>query len=172
MMALKLALESGCRVMLTSSSDKKLRQIKDHYTTENLLTINYASDQDWDMTAVALNENVGVDIVIENGGTQSLMKSMKATRRGGTVSQVGYLAKQNVNELQGLLPLLIDKKINLKGINVGSKIQHEALNRAVSVNRTSFLDIIDRTFSFDQAQEAFDYLWSGKYVGKIVIRVS
>lgn len=41
----------------------------------------------------------------------------------------------------------------------------------VSVNLMRFDDIVDKTFSFERAEEALEYLWSGKHVGKIVIEI-
>lgn len=34
-----------------------------------------------------------------------------------------------------------------------------------------FFDIIDRVFPFSQSEEALDYLWNGKQVGKIVLKL-
>jgi NADPH-dependent curcumin reductase CurA len=34
-----------------------------------------------------------------------------------------------------------------------------------------FEDIIDKKFSFENAGDAFEYLWSGKQVGKVVLEV-
>jgi NADPH:quinone reductase-like Zn-dependent oxidoreductase len=61
-----------------------------------------------------LTGGIGVDIVVENGGTSSLVKSLKCTRRGGMVSQVGYLSRQNPNDLRDLIPTIIDRRINLE----------------------------------------------------------
>lgn len=42
------------------------------------------------------------------------MQSIKATKKGGVVSQVGYLGKQDVGDLEGLLELLIDRTVTLR----------------------------------------------------------
>lgn len=47
-----------------------------------------------------------------------------------------------------------------------------SLNRAVMANALHFDDIIDRRYAFDQAEEAFAYVWSGKHVGKVLIEMS
>lgn len=114
MIALKLARAAGCRVILTSSSDEKLSQMRERFSSPPLLTINYAKVQAWDEEALRLTEGNGVDLVLENGGTGSLVRSLKSTRRGGTVSQVGYLGKQNPQDLAELLPVLIDRRVNLR----------------------------------------------------------
>lgn len=111
--ALKLAQSAGLRVILTSSSDEKLRQMKEKYQNPPLLGVNY-KNPDWHEEVLKLTDGVGVDIVVENGGTASLVRSVKCTRRGGVVSQVGYLSKQDPKDLDGLVPLLIDRRVNLR----------------------------------------------------------
>jgi NADPH:quinone reductase-like Zn-dependent oxidoreductase len=107
MFALKLARNAGLRVVLSSSSDKKLQQMKEKFLSPPILAVNYAKNPDWHNEVLELTGGMGVDIVVENGGTSSLVKSMKCTRRGGIVSQVGYLAKQDPMELAELCrPLL------------------------------------------------------------------
>jgi hypothetical protein len=39
---------------------------------------------------------------------------MKCTRRGGTISQVGYLSKQAFDDAAELLPTVIDRRISLR----------------------------------------------------------
>jgi NADPH:quinone reductase-like Zn-dependent oxidoreductase len=112
--ALKLARAAGLRVILTSSSDKKLEQMKAKYSNPPIMTINYSQMPDWDKEVLELTKGVGVDIVVENGGSSSLVKSMRCTRRGGAVSQVGYLSRQDPNDLRELIPTIIDRRINLR----------------------------------------------------------
>jgi NADPH:quinone reductase-like Zn-dependent oxidoreductase len=114
MFALKLARAAGLRVILTSSSDKKLQHMKDKFSSPPILTVNYSQIPDWDQEVMKLTGGIGVDIVIENGGTGSLVKSLKCTRRGGLVSQVGYLSKQEPNDLRELVPTIIDRRVNLR----------------------------------------------------------
>ena len=79
-----------------------------------IATVNYATNPDWHEEVLKLTNGVGVDIVVENGGTGSLVKSLKCTRRGGVVSQVGYLAKQNPMDLEELIPTIIDRRVVLR----------------------------------------------------------
>lgn len=113
MFALKLARAAGLRVILSSSSDDKLQMMKDKYASPPLLTVNYKNPT-WDEEVLKLTRGVGVDIVVENGGTGSLVKSLRCTRRGGIVSQVGYLGKQNPSDLAELIPTIIDRRVILR----------------------------------------------------------
>lgn len=115
MFALKLARASGLKVILSSSSDKKLEQVKNKFPNPPLIhTINYAQNPNWHEDVLRLTDGAGVDLVLENGGTSSLIKSMKCTRRGGIVSQVGYLGKQDPQDLAELVPLIIERRIVLR----------------------------------------------------------
>lgn len=58
-----------------------------------------------------------------------------------------------------------------RGIAVGSKIDYERMNQFLSERKVSLKTVIDKVFSFEQSPEAFDYLYSGKHVGKVVIKL-
>lgn len=111
MFALKLAQSAGMRVVLTSSSDEKLERISRQFGSPSLLTVNYARNPEWHEEVLRLTDGVGVDLVVEVGGSSSLIKSMKCTRRGGIVSVVGYLSKQDPEQLAELLPVIIDRRV-------------------------------------------------------------
>lgn len=88
--------------------------MKEKHANPPIVTVNYSKTPDWDKEVMRLTGGVGVDIVVENGGTGSLVKSLRCTRRGGVVSQVGYLSKQDPNDLRELVPTIIDRRINLR----------------------------------------------------------
>ncbi|KUJ08220.1 zinc-binding oxidoreductase [Mollisia scopiformis] len=169
LMGLKLAIAVGCKVIITSSSDAKLDKVREMAGGKKISTVNYSKTLDWEREVLRLNGGRGVDIVFENGGSSSLMKSIAATTKRGIISQIGYLGQQDPKDLNGLISLLIDRTVTLRGINVGSRLEFEAMNRVIDANEMNFEDIIDKTFSFDQAEEAFKYLKSQQHVGKVVI---
>ncbi|KAF2162766.1 hypothetical protein M409DRAFT_27005 [Zasmidium cellare ATCC 36951] len=173
MFGLKLARAAGYRVIVSSSSDKKLQSLVQKFPgNEPILTVNYASNPNWHEEVLRLTDGVGVDFVLENGGQQTIVKSLRCTRRGGTVSVVGYLSeRQGWAELEGLLPTLIDRRVNLRGINCGSRMDQQDLVAALEATKIRFDDIIDSTYALDDADEALQYLWEGKQVGKIVIKI-
>ncbi|CAG9978594.1 unnamed protein product [Clonostachys byssicola] len=156
--ALKLARASGLKIILTSSSEEKLSTIKAQLGKPDILTVNYKTIPDWQNEVLRLTNGVGVDLVVENGGSSSLVQSMQCTRRGGTVSQVGYLGGPKAEELK-------------EGINAGSKDDQDELMAAISATQMTFDDIIDSVWSFDKAEEAIEYVWQGKQVGKVVIEI-
>lgn len=42
---------------------------------------------------------------------------------------------------------------------------------ALLAAQTPLKDLIDKTFPFEEAEEAVEYVWQGKQVGKIVLRL-
>lgn len=112
--ALKLAQASGLKVILTSSDDKKLQSIKAQFTKPEIQTVNYRTNPEWHEEVLKLTNGVGVDLVVENGGSSSLVKSMLCTRRGGIVSQVGYLGGPKPEHLKEFVSTIIDRRLNVR----------------------------------------------------------
>ncbi len=162
--ALQLANLVGARVIVTSSSDDKLARATALGAWQ---TINYVTTPDWDKAARALTQGVGVDHIIEVGGGGTLGRSLKAIRVGGTISIIGVLA--GVSTEVPLLPVLM-QNLRLQGVFVGSRETLERMNKAIL--HTGLRPVVDKTFAFEEAPEAFAYLGSGKHFGKVCIAVS
>lgn len=58
-----------------------------------------------------------------------------------------------------------------RGINAGSKYDMEDFCAALSASQTPLDDLIDSVFQFEQAEEAVEYIWQGKQIGKLVLSV-
>ncbi|MGH8012693.1 MAG: zinc-dependent alcohol dehydrogenase family protein [Candidatus Binataceae bacterium] len=158
--ALQFARMYGARVIATSSSEAKLKRLKEMSATE---VINYKSTPDWDKRVLELTGGLGVDHIVEIGGAGTLPRSINAVKTGGVVSLIGILA--GAGQIDPM-PLLF-KNARLQGIMVGSRDMFAAMNRAMEVNNVH--PVIDRTFPFKQAPEAYRYLESGAHFGKVCI---
>jgi len=86
--ALQLAHLAGARVIVTSSSDDKLRRARELGAWE---TIHYRRVPEWGVEARKLTGGAGVDIVVDVGGAETLGQSLQAVAFGGQVSLVGNL---------------------------------------------------------------------------------
>jgi NADPH:quinone reductase-like Zn-dependent oxidoreductase len=161
--ALQLAKAAGLRVIITSSSDKKLERASALGADE---TINYRTTPEWQQEVLRRTGGRGADLVVEVGGHGTLGRSVAATRVGGTVVLVGGVGGF-ATELE-IIPLLVGSK-RLIGISVGSRKMFEDLNRFVGTKQIR--PVIDRIFPFEQAREAQAHLQSGAHFGKIVITV-
>ena len=87
--ALQLAVASGATVIATSSSSAKLAKAKELGATH---LINYIEKPDWDQEVLKLTNGRGVDHVIEVGGPGTIIKSVNATRIGGQIHIIGFVA--------------------------------------------------------------------------------
>lgn len=54
---------------------------------------------------------------------------------------------------------------------MGSKLDYVRLNQFLDDKKISLAPLIDRVFPFQDSKAAFDYLYSGSHVGKVIIKV-
>lgn len=160
--ALQFAVMSGARVIATSSSNDKLKKLIDLGATHG---INYKETPNWDLKVIELTEGVGVDHVVEVGGSGTLERSLNAVRLGGHVSLIGVLS--GLGQMNPITVLM--KNIKLYGIYVGSRMAFEEMNTAVSMHKLK--PVIDKVFEADQIEEALNYMQSGAHFGKVVLKM-
>jgi NADPH:quinone reductase-like Zn-dependent oxidoreductase len=160
--ALQFATAAGARVIITSSSDEKLAKARELGAAE---TINYRSTPDWEKAVRKLTDGVGVDDVVEVGGAGTLGKSVKAVRRGGTISLIGALAGRGTFDPT---PVLMNG-IRVNGIFVGSREMFGHMNEAIAYHQIR--PVVDRVFEFEDARAAYEHMASGQHFGKIVIKI-
>jgi NADPH:quinone reductase-like Zn-dependent oxidoreductase len=159
--ALQFARLMGAQVMVTSSSDQKLKRAKALGAAHG---VNYKTSPEWDKAAVEWSGG-GVDHVVEVGGPGTLAQSLRAVRIGGKITLIGVLSgAAEINPM-----LIFARRANLQGISVGSMQMFEAMNRAIAAG--GLKPVVDKVFSFDDAPAAYRHLQSARHFGKIVIRV-
>jgi D-arabinose 1-dehydrogenase-like Zn-dependent alcohol dehydrogenase len=64
---------------------------------------------------------------------------------------------------------MVMQQQRLQGVTVGSVEDLQAMCDAIALHRTK--PVIDRTFPFDQAKEAFLHMASGAHFGKVAIAI-
>lgn len=161
--AIQLAVAYGLKTIVISSSDAKLERAQQMGATH---TINYRDTPNWDDAVLSLTDNKGVDLVLEVGGGGTLEKSMKAVKVNGVICLIGVLT--GIEGKVNPFPILT-KSVRLFGIYVGSKAMQSHFHHALK--KHDIKPIIDRTFGFSEANDAYDYQLSGKHFGKIVISI-
>jgi NADPH:quinone reductase-like Zn-dependent oxidoreductase len=161
--ALQIARMHGARVILTSSSDEKLARAKGLGAHD---TINYRAHPDWEKRVLELTGGRGVDHVVEVGGAGTLEKSCVAARYGGNVWLIGVLTgfAATVNPM-----MVLQKSLRVQGIYVGNAEMFGAMNAAFAANRLE--PVIDASFAFKDAPDAFRAMQAAGHFGKLVIRV-
>jgi len=161
--ALQFSSIYGERSIITSSSNEKLERAK-NLGADDL--INYRTTKDWDKAVLELTEKRGVDHIVEVGGAETMQKSVNAVKMGGHIAVIGVLAgKGEFNPTAVLM-----KAVKMQGIFVGSRQMFEDMNRMLSLHN-HLKPVIDKTFEFGEARDAFKYMESGSHFGKIVVKI-
>ncbi|UPK96200.1 hypothetical protein LCI18_007135 [Fusarium solani-melongenae] len=170
MFALMICLAANIQPIITSSSDEKLETIKK--LDPKIQGINYRKFPKLADEARRITDGRGVDYVINNSGPASIPDDLDALCiKDGTVSLVGFLEGFKADWDPMSIMEVFAKRGKIQGPGVGSKSDFEKLNQFLEQNKVSLSPIIDRVFPFNESKAAFDYLDSGKHVGKIVIRI-
>jgi NADPH:quinone reductase-like Zn-dependent oxidoreductase len=159
--ALQIAKAHGARVLVTSSSDEKLTRARTLGADE---TINYRTTPDWEVEALNLTAGLGVDHVVEVGGSGTVQRSLKAVRPGGHVYIIGALTGPG----EGIDPRsILTRSVYVCGVYVGSEAMFTRMNAFFTTHQIH--PILDRTFPRTAAREAFHYLQSANHFGKITL---
>lgn len=154
----------GANTIVTSSSDAKLARMRALGAGE---TVNYRDTPDWEKAVLEMTGGVGVDRVVEVGGPGTLQKSITATKVGGHIALIGILTGA-----QGAVTPtdIMRKSITLRGIYVGHRRMFEDMNRAIAAHELA--PVIDETFAFEDARDAYHRMRAGSHFGKLVIDVA
>jgi NADPH:quinone reductase-like Zn-dependent oxidoreductase len=159
--ALQFAKLFGARAIVTSSSDAKLARARELGADAG---INYRTTPDWPRALRSLTDGKGADLVVDTAG--SLAESIEAVCVGGRIAFVG-LVRGTHSDVD--LVKLMGSSATIRAIDVGSRAMFESMNSSVESARLR--PVIDRTFAFDEAPDAFRYLAAGAHFGKVCIRL-
>lgn len=159
--AMQIAKQCGARTILTTSNPDKGKRATEELGVDAILDYR---NPDWPEEVKKLTRGRGADIVVEVAGGASLSSSIRACGYEGMVAVIGVLAgiKSEVNILD-----LLYHQVSVRGIFMESTEELHALAQALA--GAPFRPVIDRTFSFDDARQAYDHLQSQNHFGKVVI---
>ncbi|OBZ90175.1 hypothetical protein A0J61_01763 [Choanephora cucurbitarum] len=162
-----LAKAAGAIVIVTSSSDEKLKYVKETYGADH--TINYKTHPDWEKEVLKATNGEGVDIILETGGNGTIIQSLTCAKVGGQVNIIGMFTQPEKNP--SLVELILGKALTVRGILVGSKQQFSELSRFVHAKKLRMP--IEKVFGFSEQEvnAAFAKLESQTHIGKTIIRV-
>ncbi|MGI1671845.1 MAG: NAD(P)-dependent alcohol dehydrogenase [Neptuniibacter sp.] len=158
---LQIAKAKGATVIITSSSEKKLKRAAEMGADH---TINYKTNPDWEEQVLALTDGKGVDNVLEVGGAGTFEKSVASAKVNGTVSVIGILTGL---ENPTISLMTIFNLLKIQGVYVGStSMLQDLCNFMAEKNITP---VIDQQFDFANSMDAYNHMASAKHFGKIVI---
>ncbi|CAM3908754.1 zinc-dependent alcohol dehydrogenase family protein [Alkalicoccus chagannorensis] len=154
----QLANALGIRTVSTTSADWKAERLKELGAGT---IINYKETPSWGEKAAEAGR--GVDRVLEVGGPATIKQSLAALRPGGEAVLIGVLSTEG----DDISYFDLFGGANIRSVFVGSRDDFERMNNVI--HSAGIRPVIDRTFRFDEAPEAFQYLAEQKHIGKIVI---
>ena len=161
---IQLAKAAGAITIVVSRSKNKEEKLKslgvDH-------VINSVEHPEWSKKIVEITGR-GADRIIETGGSGTLEQSIYATRANGIIYLIGVVAEPGILSDKTIKRMLM-YGVTVKGLLVGHRSLQLKLNRCMSNNKIK--PIIDKTFDFENANKAFEYLRSGNHLGKITINI-
>lgn len=159
--ALQFAHMLGARTIVTSSSDEKLEKARALGAT---VTVNYRKHPNWEEAVLDATKGRGADLAVEVTGAQNLPRTINATRIAGTIALIGAMHGGAIDPAQ-----FMRRSIRMQGIYVGSRRMFLDMIQAFEAGKLR--PVIDRTFGFEQAREAYKHMESQTHLGKIVIEV-
>lgn len=165
--AVQFAAAAGATIIATTSSDEKAERLKGlgaHHV------INYKADRNWGETAKKLTaDGLGADHILEVGGPTTMAQSLKACKIDGVITIIGFLGGGQGKDEPSFMECL-SNLCTVRGILVGSRLQFEEMNKAIEANNIKPV-VDEKVFRFDEAKEAYQYMWDQKHFGKLVIKV-
>jgi zinc-binding alcohol dehydrogenase/oxidoreductase len=159
--ALAIAKALGAKVVVTSSSDEKLRRARELGADG---TVNHASDDV--VSAVKDLTGGGAHVVVEHVGEATWAKSLNAARPDGRIVVCGATSGPNP---PANLHRIWWKQLNVYGSSMGTRSDFEAAYDLVSSGRAR--PVVDEVFKLENAAAAHERLERGDQLGKIILRI-
>jgi NADPH:quinone reductase-like Zn-dependent oxidoreductase len=153
----------GAKPIITSSRDYKLERAMEMGAVG---TANYRSNSDWHLKVKEISGGHGVDQVLDVGGRDTLPKALEILAHGGHIALIGGLSGYGSDVPTNAIMWI---NATTSGVYVGSREDFEAMNAFISEH--GIRPLIDRVFEFEEAPSAYEYMESGDFMGKIVIRL-
>jgi NADPH:quinone reductase-like Zn-dependent oxidoreductase len=160
----QLARALGATVILTSSSDEKLKAGSDLGATH---LINYRATPNWDTEVKRLTAGRGADLIVDLAGPATLARSVHSARVGGTVAVIGVLSGFDTAPISVAEVML--NNLRIVGITVGSVRAHRELCELIS--SAGIKPHISHVFDWEKLGEAVAVMRAGEHVGKIALTI-
>lgn len=160
---LLLAKAAGAQVIVTSSSDEKLAEMKKLGAD---ITVNYRSNPQWGKEVFERTGGRGASVVLENVGPATLDQSMAASAVNARVVMIGTgRPPANPPNMNGMYI----KNLMLKAISAGSRTMLESLLAAMAQNRLK--PVVSKVVPYAEAPKAYTEIRDGDHIGKIIVKM-
>jgi NADPH:quinone reductase-like Zn-dependent oxidoreductase len=160
--AIQIAAALGTRVLVTSSSERKLKRARALGAQDG---VSYC-DPDWSQR-LRDRAGGGVDAAIDSFGGPSWEGALHALRAGGTLVSFGNTSGPETTLTTAAVYWQWRRVL---GTSMGSPREYRAL--LAHVERASWRPVIDSAFPLDRIDDAARRLVSTERFGKVVLRIA
>ena len=160
--ALRIAKQIGARVIVTSGDNNKLEKAKQLGAD---IGINY-NEKDFAKEIRSLTNKRGVDVVLDNIGAATWIKSLSSLTRGGRLVTCGSTSGANP---QTDIQRIFWNQISVFGSTMGNRKEFLQILNLFDVNNLK--PIIDSVFLLKDFKEAQNRMENKNQFGKIVIKI-
>jgi NADPH:quinone reductase-like Zn-dependent oxidoreductase len=161
--ALQFAKMAGAVVIVTSSSDEKLKK------AENLGADHDINYKNKDVSAAVrdITSGRGVDICFDTVGAATMPINFEAVRRGGKIVICGVTSgpKSELN-----LQALYWNQLSIMGSTMGSN--DDFFRMLSAINAARLKPVVDSVFPLAEVRNAMTKMETGTQFGKIVLKIS
>jgi NADPH:quinone reductase-like Zn-dependent oxidoreductase len=151
----------GARVLVTSSSDEKLRRAKALGADEG---VNYAQ-ADWQKAVREWTGKRGVDVVLDNVGAATWTGSIRSLASGGRLVTCGATTGP-IGETD--IRIVFWRQLRIIGSTMANRKEFRDVMAQLFAGRLRA--VIDRTFPLPETASALAVLQKGEQFGKLVVR--
>ena len=152
----------GARVLVTSSSDEKLRRAKALGADEG---VNYAQ-ADWQKAVREWTGKRGVDVVLDNVGAPTWAGSIRSLASGGRLVTCGATAGP-IGETD--IRIVFWRQLRIIGSTMANRKEFRDVMGQLFAGRLRA--VIDRTFPLAETASALAVLQKGEQFGKLVVTI-
>ena len=161
-LAIALARAAGAYVYCLAGSKEKQKRAEQLGAN---VTVNYNENRNWHVEILKLTKGIGVDLVIDNVGAETLQKSLRAVTRGGKVVTVGNTSGYEISYDNRVL---FSKQISLIGSTMGSK--QDFIDVIQFMAAQNIRPVIDQVAPLSDGIKMIRRLEEGKQFGKLVLQ--
>lgn len=160
-LAILLANAAGASVTALAGGKEKVDKA---YALGATHVIDYVATPDWHVEVLKLTKGRGVDLVVDNVGSKTMPKSLRAVARGGRIVTVGNTKGY---ELSFDNRLFFTKQVSLIGSTMGS--QQDFVEVMEFIFQRKIQIPIDTVAPLSDGVKMIQRLESGQHFGKIVL---
>jgi NADPH:quinone reductase-like Zn-dependent oxidoreductase len=161
--SIQIAKHLGAQVIASTSSEEKAAKAEKIGADD---VVDYTEDG-WGKQVYDLTQGEGVDVVLDSVGEEVWAEAQRFLKDGGDLVCCGATSGP---EAQLDLRYVFYNQLSFVGSTMASASEFDEI---MSLVFNGWMEpIVDSTFSFEEANKAFEYLEDGRQFGKVVVETA